>query len=130
MVARGARNSGNAAFWVPEIANATGGDHLPFIGNSIMRFPFGWRHGFHRQRMDFVGLDPRTQRGIHHLVTRDRSLALEGVRHNGGKPVATITLEFAMHAVQSGGDDGFEFVGSHISVGVVSYLDFDQLRIL
>ncbi len=63
--------------------------------------------------MHLVALDACTQRGVHHLVTLDRALALERIRNDNSLPMAAVAIEFAMATRQAFGDDGFEFSSSH-----------------
>ena len=63
--------------------------------------------------MHLVGMHFRTERRVHPLVALDQALALKLGRHNGGVPMAAITLQRNMFARQALCNDGLKFFGSH-----------------
>ena len=71
--------------------------------------------------MHFIGMHAGAQGGVDLLVALDQALAFEHRGHNGGVPVASVALEFAVVAGDACGDQGLELVSGH-AVGIeVSY---------
>jgi hypothetical protein len=65
--------------------------------------------------MDLVGVHFDTQRGIDPLMALDGALALEFGRHDQGRPVTAISIDFEVLAGQAGGNQGAQLFGGHFN---------------
>jgi hypothetical protein len=63
--------------------------------------------------MNLIGLHFLAQSGVHLLVALDQAQALKLGGHDGGVPMAAITLDTQVLAGQLAGDDGLELIGCH-----------------
>ncbi len=130
-VSSAAHSSGSAAFLAPDISTSplrlAPAANQQFVHQESSDWvaceaeffcyscagPFGRRIGLHRECMHLVRVHFRTEGGVDPLMPPDRALAFEFRRDDGGVPMAAIAFQRDVFARQPGGNDGFEFFGSH-----------------